>query len=504
MSGIKSLAKDTAVYGLSSIIGRFLNWLLVPLYTAMFLPGEYGVVTYVYSVVAIALIVLTYGMETGFFRFANHERYPDPMVVYSTALISLAVSSTIFAAGLLCFLGPVSGAMGCAGHESYIWMIGLAVAFDAFGSLPFSYLRYRRRSMRFAALKLINIGLNIGLNLFFILLCPWLWEQAPDWIIWFYDPDFGIGYIFLANFVSSAVTILMLIPELTGFRWRFNPALWREMIAYSFPLLILGIAGIMNQTLGNILLPHLISDQAEAMAELGIYGANYKIAIVMVMFIQAFRFAYEPFIFSQNKNASRRDSLKSYSDAMKYFVIFAMVIFLGVMFYLDILRHFIAERYFPGLKVVPVLMLAEFFFGVFFNLSLWYKLTDKTVWGTWFSLLGLAVTVGMNILLVPRIGYMGCAWAALGCYGVMMVASWSVGRVKYPIDYDIPRLALYFAVAMGLYALSTAISTGNNWIDMALRTPLLLAYIIFAVRYEHIPIPGLTKHARKTKENNAL
>ena len=273
-------------------------------------------------------------------------------------------------------------------HESYIVMMAIAVACDAFTALPFSYLRFRKRPMRFAFLRLVNIGLNIGLNLFFILICPWLWKQAPGWIAWFYDPDFGIGYIFLANMMTSVINVVLLLPELRGFPYRFNPKLWREMLIYSAPLLVLGIAGVMNQTLYSILFPILFPDKSEAMSQLGIYGANLKIAIVMVMFTQAFRFAYEPFIFARSKERGE-DKLQSYSDAMKYFVIFAMVIFLAVMFYLDILRHFIAASYFSGLKVVPIVMIAEFFFGIFFNLSLWYKLTDKTAWGMWFSLLDL-------------------------------------------------------------------------------------------------------------------
>ncbi len=490
MASVKSLAKDTAVYGLSSIIGRFLNWLLVPLYTNMFISSEYGVVTYVYTIVAVALIILTYGMETGFFRFANHERYNDPMEVYSTAMTSIAVSSTIFLVLVILFLTPVSYAMECADHPEYTLLMAVTVAVDAFTCLPFSYLRYKRRPYRFAALKLIGIALNIGFNLFFILLCPWLWEQAPGIIEWFYDPAFGIGYIFLANFISSIVVFLLLIPDFTHFKWKWNGALWREMLAYSFPLLILGIAGVMNQTLGQILLPWILPDKADAMAQLGIYGANYKIAIVMVMFIQAFRFAYEPFIFSQNKNAGA-DCNRSFCDAMKYFVIFAMVIFLGVMYYLDFIRYFISPAYFSGLKVVPVLMLAEFFFGVFFNLSLWYKLTDKTIWGTWFSLIGFVVTLLLNVLLVPRIGYMGCAWAALACYGTMMVLSYFIGKAKHPIGYDIKSILIYFFTALAFYGIAVAATTTWQWINIPFRTLLLILFIVFVLRREHLTIKQL-------------
>ena len=297
MAGIKSLAKDTAIYGLSSIVGRFLNWMLVPLYTIMFPVSEYGVVTFVYAVVALAMVVLTYGMETGFFRFANHERWSDPMEVYSTSLLSLAVSSTAFFALICVFIEPVTRAMECEGHPSYVLIMALCVAIDAFTSIPFSYLRFRKRPMRFALLKLVNIGLNIGLNLFFILLCPLLLEHAPATVEWFYRPDFGIGYIFLANLLASAVTLVMILPELRGFRWRFNGKLWREMLRYSAPLLVLGVAGIMNQTVDKLMYPSLVSDPDEAMYGLGIYGANYKIGILLLVFLQAFRFAYEPFIF---------------------------------------------------------------------------------------------------------------------------------------------------------------------------------------------------------------
>lgn len=476
MASIKSLFKDTAIYGVSSIVGRFLNWCLVPMYTYLFAAGEYGIVTNIYAYVALALVILTYGMETGFFRFANHDRWKDPSEVYSTGLVSLGVSSALFIiAG--CLLSPLlAGKLDCGAHPSFIWMMVITVGVDAYTSLPFAYLRYKKRPMRFATLKLLNIGLNIGLNLFFILLCPWLWKTAPGTIGWFYDPSFGIGYIFLANLISSLVILLMLYPEITGAGLRFNPRLWREMILYSYPILILGIAGIMNQTLDKILYPMLVADKAEAMAGLGVYGANYKIAIVMVMFTQAFRFAYEPFIFAQNREARGEEKNASYSRAMNWFVAFGLLIFLGVMFYLPVLKYFIAPRYFEGLRVVPIIMMAELFAGIFFNLSLWYKLSDKTIWGTWFSLMGLGVTVLLNILFVPRWGYMACAWAAFACYGFMMVASYLVGNRKYPIGYELGKLGLYVVSALLLWLAALLLSSGNNWIDFPCRALLLVMF----------------------------
>lgn len=498
MAGIKSLLKDTAIYGTSSIVGRFLNWCLVPLYTIMFPVAEYGVVTYVYSVVALALVILTYGMETGFFRFANHDDVRRPMDVYSTSLISLAVSSVLFIVVTAIFIDPVTRWMECGDHTSWVMMMAVCVAVDAFTALPFSYLRYRRRPLRFAALKLVGIGVNIALNLFFILLCPWLQRNAPATVQWFYDPSYGIGYIFLSNLISSLVTLVLLIPELTGFRWRFDGRLWRRMLGYSAPLLVLGVAGIMNQTIDKILYPSLVSDQAEAMEGLGIYGANYKIAIIMVMFTQAFRFAYEPFIFSQAKSRGE-DRDRAYSDAMKYFIIFGLVIFLGVMFYIDIIRYFISPRYFSGLRVVPLIMIAELFMGICFNLSLWYKLTDRTLWGMWLTLIGLAVTVGLNAALVPLIGYMGCAWAALGCYTVMMLLSYVLGRAYYPIVYPLRRIGGYVLLAAVFYAIgSRGLDFDTLWLKLATRTVLLLTFIfIVAAREGLVPRRPLHSSARQ-------
>ena len=491
MAGIKSLMKDTAIYGVSSILGRFLNWCLVPLYTIMFPVEEYGVVTFVYSVVALALIILTYGMETGFFRFANHERWKDPMQVYSTCLISLGVSSTLFIILVFIFLNPITGWMQCSGHPSYVAIMAVCVAIDAFTALPFSYLRYKKRPIRFAYIRLVNIGLNIALNLFFILACPALMKSAPALVDWFYDAEFGIGYIFLANLIASIVTLLMLYAELHGFRWSFNGRLWREILVYSAPLLVLGVAGIMNQTLDKILLPSLVADKATSDYMLGIYGANYKIAIVMVMFIQAFRFAYEPFIFARSREQGDSKN-QAYCDAMKYFIIFALLIFIGVMFYLDILKYFISPRYFSGLKVVPIIMAAELFFGIFFNLSLWYKLTDKTIWGMWFSLLGLAVTVALNVLLVPVMGYMGCAWAAFCCYGTMMLVSYFVGRAKHPLRYPLKSIGGYVLIAAAVYALGMYVAvTPSAAANYIIRAILVSGYILFVIKNEKLSIPGL-------------
>lgn len=489
------MVKDTAVYGLSSIVGRFLNWCLVPLYVYLFPSEEYGVVSYLYGFTAVSLVILNYGMETGFFRFANKEK--DPEKVYTTSLISVGFTSTLFILLISIFLNPVAKAMLLPGDDLFIWLLGVTVAIDAFSNLPFAYLRYKKKAWTFARIKLLNVGLNIGLNLFFLLLCPVLERHCPAAVSWFYallgGAGFGIGWIFLANIISSAIVLLCLLPQLTGRRYAFSAPLLRRMLGYSWPLLILGVAGILSQNMGQLLIPYLFTGhEAEARSMVGIYGANMKIAIVMVMFTQAFRYAYEPFIFSQAREAGE-DKGRAYCDAMKYFVIFGLIIFLGVMFFLPVLKHFIAPAYWSGLRVVPVMMIAELCFGVFFNLSLWYKLTDRTQWGMYFSLLCFALMLGLNLWLVPLIGipdgYMGSAWAALISYFTVMVVSYFVGRHYYPLPYEIRRMGLYTLLALLLYFVGdTTRLFVPMWATYAMRLILLAIYVMTVTRFERIPV----------------
>ena len=502
---IKALAKDTAVYGLSSIIGRFLNWCLVPLYVYLFPTEEYGIVTYLYGITAVMLVILNYGMETGFFRFANKES--DPEKVYTTSLISVGVTSLTFIILLTVFLHPISRALKLPDQSLFVWLIGATVAVDAFCNLPFAYLRYQNRSWRFAGIKLINVGLNIGLNLFFLLLCPEIEKSMPASVAWFYTAaggaSFGIGWIFVANIISSYIILLLLMPQIMGRIWRFSWSLLKRMLTYSWPLLILAIAGMLSQNMGQLLIPYLFSNEEAARSMVGIYGANMKIAIVMVMFTQAFRYAYEPFIFSQAKQAGE-SAPRMYADAMKYFVIFGWLIFLGVMYYLPVLRYFISPAYWEGLQVVPVMMGAELCFGVFFNLSLWYKLTDKTEWGMYLSLLCFSIMLGLNIWLVPAIGipsgYMGAAWAALISYFMVMVISYFLGRKYYPLPYETGRIIAYSALALVLYVAGELMAgIFPEWATYCLRSVMLLMYGFILAWFENIPIitPILRKSLAK-------
>lgn len=478
--GMRRLAKDTAVYGISSIVGRILTWLLMPMYVRVLAStGQYGIVTNLYAWTALLQVLLTYGMETGFFRFIFNKEEKQPMKVYSTALISVGTTSLLFLVTGLLLLHPIAGALGYAATPEYVRMLMIIVAIDAFTCIPFVYLRYLGRPYKFVGIKLLNIFLIVGLNLFFLLLCPWLAERYPASVSWFYKPGFQVGYVFTANLIASVCTLLALGKELTGFRYTFDRALWKKIISYSFPILILGVAGILNQTADKIIYPFLFDDRAYADSQLGIYGACFKIAVIMVMFNQAFRYAYEPFIFAKTRSA---DCKESYAMAMKYFLIFALLIFLGVMFYLDIIKFLVKPVYYPGLRVVPVVMLGSLFFGVFFNLSVWYKVIDQTRWGAYFSLLGFVITVAIIVGFAPVYGYMACAWASFACNLVMMVLSYFVGQKRYPVDYDLRSFFFYTVLAAVLYVAGMYAPLGDKWLVWGFRAVLLAVYVTVVVK----------------------
>ncbi len=495
MAGIKSLVKDTAVYGLSSIIGRFLNWGLVPLYTYAFPLDEYGIVSYLYAIVAVVIVVLNYGMETGFFRYASKEK--DYEKVYCTCLVSVATTSCLFIALVAEFLSPISSALKLPHHPSYVMMMAVTVAVDAFTNIPFAFLRFRRKAWSFAAIKLINIGVNIGLNIFFILLCPKIYKSAPQLISWFYEPlggeTFSVGWIFLANVISTMVVLGCLVPWMRVKKFACDTLLLGKMLNYSWPLLVLGVAGNLSQGMGQIIIPYIFPHNPEgARAMVGIYGANIKIAVVMMMFTQAFRYAYEPFIFSKAAREGE-DKTQAYCDAMKYFVIFGLAIFLGVMYFLPILKHFISPSYWEGLQVVPIMMIADLCFGVYFNLSLWYKLTDRTRWGMYLSLLGFLLMLGGNLILVPAIGmpdgYVGSAWAALISYAGIMTVSYLLGRKYYPIPYEVKRIGLYTLLAAILWGIGSACTFSYAmWGTYIVRSLILCLYILVVAYFENIPV----------------
>ena len=471
MANLKSVVKDTAIYGLSSIVGRFLNYLLVPLYTAKLsaASGGYGVITNVYAYTALLMVLLTYGMETTFFRYVNKEG-ENPDKVYSTTMISVASTSLLFVLLVLLFLQPISSFMGYADHSSYIWVMAVTVAVDAFACIPFAYLRYKKRPMKFAILKLANIMMAILLNLFFFLLLP-AWTGNGGLV--------DAGYAFYINLFCSVALLFFLLKEITAVPFDFDKALLRRMLSYSWPILVLGVAGILNQTADKILFPYIYQG-TDAHSQLGIYGAASKIAMIMAMITQAFRYAYEPFVFGNNND---KDSRNTYAKAMKFFIIFTLLAFLVVMAYIDLLKYIIGRDYWEGLKVVPVVMAAEIMMGIYFNLSFWYKLIDKTIWGAWFSGIGCVVLITVNVLFVPRYGYMACAWAGFMGYASAMTISYLVGQKKYPINYPLKEIVLYVALAAVLYI---GIGYSNRllplWAALAMNTVIVFLFIAYIVK----------------------
>ena len=458
MEKLKTIFKDTAIYGMSSIIGRFLNYLLVPLYTAQFsaASGAYGVITNIYAYVALVLVILTFGMETTYFRFTN-KTHTDSETVYGTTLIAVGSISLLFAVVVLALLSPISQLMGYGDHPDYVGVMAVTIAIDAFLCIPFAHLRQQRKAIKFAALKLLNIMVTILLNL-----------------IYFYFMDGkDVGYVFYINLVCTVMLAICLLTEYTGFRWRLDTKLLRTMLSYSWPILILGVAGILNQTADKMLFPYIYQGDDKLM-QLGIYGACSKIAMIMAMITQAFRFAYEPIVFAGVKD---KDQHEMYAKAMKYFIIFTLLAFLLVVGYMDILKYIVRNQdYWVGLKVVPIVMAAEIMMGVYFNLSFWYKVIDKTIWGAIFSGIGCAVLLVVNIIFVPRYGYMACAWGGFAGYGVAMLASYFVGQKYYPLNYPMKDISLYVVLAFILYGFMRAADDWTPILSMAFNTLLILVF----------------------------
>ena len=499
MANLKTLFKDTALYGISSIVGRFLNYLLVPLYTAKIAAssGGYGVITNVYAYTALLLVILTFGMETTFFRFVNKEG-ANPMRTYSTVLIMVGSVALLFVALVLAFINPVSSFMGYSAHEEYVAVMAACVAIDAFQCIPFAYLRYKHRPWKFVALKMLFIVLNITLNIVYFVVLPAMYSNPSThgFAASVYDPNVGVGYVFRLNLFCTAIITFFFWKELTGFRWVFDKILFRKMLSYSWPILLLGITGILNQTADKILFP-IVSPGAEGHVQLGIYGAAAKIAMIMAMITQAFRYAYEPFVFGSAKEKGSRDT---YAKAMKYFIIFTLLAYLVVVGYLDVLKYIIGRDYWEGLKVVPVVMAAEIMMGVYFNLSFWYKLIDKTIYGAWFSGVGCVVLVLINVLLIPKYGYMACAWAGVAGYGTAMLLSYFVGQKKYPINYPLKSITVYICIA----ALFTAIMLYTpqslpKALRLGINTLLIILFVAHIIHYD-FPIsslPVIGRHFRK-------
>lgn len=475
---MKSLAKDTAIYGVSSILGKFLGWLLVPLYTyTLEKQADYGSVTNLYAWTALLLVILTYGMETGYFRFANKD-LANSDKVYGNSLISVGITSLFFVVLIVLFHHPIANILGYSTHSEFIWMLGITVAMDAFASIPFAYLRFAKRPIAFATLKFVYILLNIFLNLFFLVVCPWLMKVAPNTIAWFYNAHYGVGYVFISNIIATTIQTAIMLKYVFVAKFTFDYKLLKQIFQYSFPLLFLGIAGTANQNLDKILFPFMQLGE-HGKADLGIYGAVSKIAMVIMMFTQAFRYAYEPFVFAKNKD---KDSLSMYANAMKYFIIISLFIFLGMVLYMDIFKYIIQHNYWAGLAVVPVILFSFIFQGIFFNLSIWYKLTDKNKYGAWLSTIGMIIILLGNIILVPKYSYWGSAWSAFVGYFIVMLLSYFFGQKYMPIKYDFKSIGLYTGVTILFYVMSLFIDTQYALLNVTLKSVLMIGFLALLVK----------------------
>lgn len=479
MNPLKKLLGETVIYGFTTILGRFVNWLLVPLYTGIFTTSEFGIMTNLMSYTALLVVLLTYGTETGFFRFATKDNKDD---VFSTLMFSLTGTTLIFVLLTFSFLSPIASFLDATTYKSYLVLLILTVSIDVISSIPFALLRLENRPIRFGIVKMSNICVNIGFNLFFYLVCPWLLRKGIE--VPFYQAEGGIIYVFISYLISSLVTFFMLIPYMKLFKFFFSFKLFQEIFVYSFPILVVSLAGMVNLQGDKILMPKILGDvmsQQEALSMTGIYGANYKLALIMYIFTQGFRYAFEPFLFNYSKN---EDSKAVYRNVFLYFTGFGLIIFLGVMYWIDIIKFFVRKpEYFAGIAIVPWVLLANLFQGMYYSLSLWYKLTDKTIYGAYMAIVGCVITLSMNFILLPKIGYMASAYAVFTCFLVMCILSLLLGNRFYKVNYDLKRILFYFLLTIVFYFAGRCIQFENEWLSCIARMPLLLGFIfIFLYR----------------------
>jgi O-antigen/teichoic acid export membrane protein len=474
MNDIRRLAGQTFIYGFGTVVPRFLNYaLLTPFYTYILGREQYGTVTELYAWMVLALVVLTYGMETTYFRFAGKKAPAER--VYGTSIISLLTTSALFIIAVSLFIEPVSGFLGYGQHPEYIRMFAWIVAIDAFSAIPFAWLRNNNRAVTFSILKIINVAVTVITVFFFLKAAPILAANGSSWIYKIYNPDFQVGYVFAANLAGSAFTLICLLPFIVKIRPVFDRKLFGRMLSYSWPLLVGGLAGSLNEVLDKILLRRLIGG-AEGLATVGLYGAGYKVGVLMSLFIQMYRFAAEPFFFEK---AGSKDAKETYAVTMKYFVITALILFLGINLYIEALQIIIGPMFRESLIVVPVISMGYLLLGIFINQSIWYKVDDKTIYGAWITIIGAVVTVIVNIAFVPAYGYIAAAWAHVACYLSMVLVSYAVGQKLYPIKYETGRIVMYIGLAVGLLIASGLLSGEHKILNIAVDTLLLM--IFFAV-----------------------
>jgi O-antigen/teichoic acid export membrane protein len=496
----KRLAGHTIIYGLGTIVPRLLNYvILTPFYTNLFSKQEFGVVTELYAYVVFLMVVLTYGLETGYFRFAKTEK--DPKQVFSTIIASLVTTTLLFLLLVSIFLPDISELLKYENKPYLILLFSAVVALDAFSAVPFAKIRYHGKPKRFGYLKIFNVLANLFFVFLFYLIFPYIHKNFPESpILLLYNPDLFVAYVFIANLLASLLTLLLLLPDINiNFRL-FDARLLKRILKYSLPLLIVGFAGSINEVADKMFLKQLIPDPDNALEQIGVYGANYKIGMMMTIFIQMFRYAAEPFYFSKMRDS---DAKVTYAKVMRYFLIFCFFIFLFIILYLDIIKYFIDEKFHEGLHIVPIILLANLFLGIVINLSIWYKLSNRTHYGAVISLLGAGITITGNILLIPKLGYVGSAWTTLACYSVMMIISFFFGRKFYPVPYPLKSVFYYAALAAVIYVLQDLVNDFDLFIKLLINSLFLFIFVIFVILHEKITITDIRNifNQQKTNEN---
>lgn len=487
MSSIKKLASQTVIYGLSSIVARLLNFLLTPLHTSVLPKAEYGENIDIYSMITFLMVILMFAMETTFFRFyRDNPAQKEKVYSHTTALvITLSLVSVVL---VYFFLEPLAAVLKYAAHPEYVmYMMGI-VAIDAITAVPFARLRADQKPVRFVIIRSVTTVAIIGFNLLFFIVFP-AWQQKglfPEWLALVYRPELGVAYIFLANLLGNILLLLIFLPYLFKIRWRFDMPFYGKLLLYASPLVIAGLAAKLNEFSNRIFLKYLLPE--DGLTQLGIFGANFKIATFMVLFIQAFRYAAEPFFFSGQGNYKEK-----VRPVMRYFVAIQSLLFAGIICFLDIIKHFIDSRYWEGLAVVPILLFANLLMGINFNLNIWYKLENKTRLGAYITFVGLAFTIGGNLLLIPPMGYMGAAWATLISTAAMTLYSYYLNQKHSPIHYDLGRIGAHLAVAavigfLGFYVFE---------MKLIATVPLFLAFLIYLAWLEGKPLITFLRHAKR-------
>jgi O-antigen/teichoic acid export membrane protein len=461
---IKQLAGQTAIYGMGIVLPRVLNYLLLtPFYTRIFSPEQYGVITELYAYIVFLIVILTYGLETGFFRFADKENNKDD--VYKTSLITIFFSSALFILLIFVFARNIAIRLDYAANSNYIIWLGIIVGLDAFTSIPFAKIRLDNKPVKYAVVRIVEVSVNIASNWFFLYYCPHHVHET-NFLNFIYIPEIGVGYVLISNLISTSVKTVLLAKEIFDVSGKFVFELLRKILPYSLPLLVAGLAGTVNEAIDRVLLKHLVPTELGPLYQLGIYGANYKLAVLMTLFIQMFRYAAEPFFFSK-KNESNAKQI--YADVMKYFVFFCVMIFVLVTLFMDYFKFFIGPEFRDGIRIVPIVLLANLFMGVFYNLSIWYKLTNLTKFGAYIVLTGAILTFIINFLFIPKYGFYASAWGHFISYSVMMIISYILGQKYYKVPYDLKNILLYVFVGVLIYFIYTLLHFNNLKVEIILK-----------------------------------